>query len=171
DTAVGSAAADRILAGLGTDSIDAAAGDDVINGGGGLDTLSGGLGLDLFVYTTLTDAIIGGTSSLPRFERISDFKVGEDSFDLTTVPLAGSFKTLGAVSALTVAGIGSLLNSSNFLANGAATFTFGSGAPQRTFIAFNNSVAGYSSTSDAIVEITGVTYAANFNSLSQISLV
>jgi hypothetical protein len=42
-----------------------------------------------------------------------------------------------------------------FAASGAATFTYGSGPSARTFLALNNGTAGFSATTDGIVEITG----------------
>ena len=167
DTAIGSAGADRILAGTGNDNLSGGAGSDTLQGGGGLDTLTGGAGADCFSVTTLTDAVTGGTSAAPLFERVSDFVIGQDSFDVSAVPPAGSFKTLGAVAYLTSASISSLLSAGNFLVNGAATFTYGS----RTFIAFNNSTAGYSASTDAIIEMTGYGFAAGFTSLSQIGII
>ena len=171
DSVSGSAGADAILGGLGVDTLTGADGDDTLRGGGGLDALNGGNGADTFMYTTLTDAIVGGTSSAPSFERISGFTVGEDRFDLTTLPEAGGFRNLGSVTALTRSAIGTLLNASNFVANGAATFTAGSGAGQRTFIAFNNATAGYNASTDAIVEITGYGFAGGASTLAQITLV
>jgi len=171
DSVLGSASGDRILAGLGVDTIDGASGNDVLTGGGGLDVLRGGDGADTFVYTLLTDAITGGTASAPTFEKVTDFRVGLDQFDVSTLPPTGGFKNLGAVAYLTSAGIGTLLNPTNFVGNGAATFTYGSGSALRTFIAFNNAADGYSSIADAVVEITGYSFASGFNSLSQITLV
>ncbi len=171
DTVTGSSGDDAILGGLGVDSLVGADGNDTLTGGGGLDLLHGGNGEDTFVITTLTDAIVGGTTTAPTFERITGFVVGLDRFDVTTLPAAGAFRNLGAVSALTRSGIGTLLSASNFVANGAATFTSGSGASQRTFIAFNNATAGYSATTDAVLEITGFGYASSFSSLAQISIV
>jgi Ca2+-binding RTX toxin-like protein len=171
DIVLASAGDTQILAGLGDDVVDAGAGNDTVTGGGGLDSLKGGDGADSFVYTLLTDAITGGSTAAPTFERISDFRVGADSFDISTTPPVGGFRNLGAVAFLTTSGLGTLLNTTNFLANGAATFTYGSGAALRTFIAFNNATAGYSSTQDAIVEITNYTFATGFTSLAQISIV
>ena len=170
DTVVGSTSADGFLAGLGNDSVHAGGGNDTLTGGGGLDTLTGGDGADTFVYTVLTDAITGGTTSAPTFERITDFMVGADQFDVSTPPPAGGFRNLGAVGFLTTSGIGTLLNATNFVANGAATFTYGSGTAQRTFIAFNNATAGYAATTDAIVELTNYTFAAGVTSLGQIAI-
>lgn len=171
DVVRGSVDNDTVLAGLGVDGVDGGAGDDNLTGGGGLDSLTGGAGADTFVYTLLTDAITGGTTSAPTFERISDFVVGADRFDVSTAPPAGAFRSLGAVSYLTTSAIGTLLNSSTFVANGAATFTYGSGSALRTFIAFNNATAGYSQTADAIVEISNVTFAPGFDNLSQITII
>jgi len=171
DTITGSSGSDNILGGLGVDQLNGGSGDDTLIGGSGLDSLSGGSGNNTFVYTTLTDAIVGGTSSSPQFEKISNFTVGADCFDLSTTPSTGGFKNLGAVSALTITGISTLLSTSNFLANGVSTFTYGSGPSQRTFIAFNDAIAGYKSTTDAIVELFAIGYASGYNSLAQISLI
>ncbi|MFN6560807.1 MAG: bluetail domain-containing putative surface protein [Nostoc sp. ChiSLP01] len=54
------------------------------------------------------------------------------------------------MSVLTQTGISAVLTNTSFVANGAATFSFGS----RTFLALNNSTAGFQSTSDAVIEIT-----------------
>jgi len=171
DTVRGSAGADQVLGGLGNDSLLGGDGSDTITSGGGLDTLNGGGGQDTFVYTLLTDGITGGTSAAPTFERITDFSVGLDRFDVGTTPPAGGFRNLGAAPSLTSAGIGTLLNAANFVANGAATFTYGSGANLRTFIAFNNGSAGYGATTDAVIELTGYNLAPTATSLAQISIV
>ena len=62
---------------------------------------------------------------------------------------------LGAVSELTQSGIQAVLTTTKFVASGAATFTFGSGATARTFLALNDATAGFSATTDGILEITG----------------
>ena len=85
--------------------------------------------------------------------------------------MAGSFKTLGSASALTVAAISSLLSRSSFQANGAATFSYGSGANLRNFIAFNDGTAGYKSSTDAIVEISSFGFATGYDSLAQIGFI
>ncbi|MDZ8241395.1 MAG: bluetail domain-containing putative surface protein [Nostoc sp. ChiQUE01a] len=55
------------------------------------------------------------------------------------------------MSGLTQTAISAVLTNSSFVANRAATFSFGS----RTFVALNNDTAGFQSTSDAVIEITG----------------
>jgi hypothetical protein len=57
------------------------------------------------------------------------------------------------VATLDTAGIAAKLTNTVFTANSAAQFTFGS----RTFVAINNATAGFSATTDAIIEVTGLT--------------
>ncbi|MFM7515212.1 MAG: beta strand repeat-containing protein, partial [Cyanobium sp.] len=168
DTLIGSAGADRVLGGNGTDNLNGAGGDDTLQGGSGLDTLTGGGGADCFDYNTLSDGlfVVSSTSQL-QFERINDFVIGQDKIDVATPPPVEGFRNLGVQSALTSSSIAALLNTTNFVANGAATFGFGT----RTFLALNNSTAGFSSATDAVLEITGYSFASSFNSLSQISIV
>ena len=132
----------------------------------GKDLVSGGADADTFIYTNLQDGLWDGGAT---FERISDFVVGTDRFALSTVPT--TIKTLGATTALSATAIGNLLNSTTFGANGAATFSFTSAGTTRTFIAFNDTTAGFNLSTDALVEITGYSLATGSSSLSQITLV
>ncbi|MEI6029835.1 MAG: Ig-like domain-containing protein [Synechococcaceae cyanobacterium ELA739] len=155
----GTAYADILNGNAGNDTIAGLAGADSITGGAGLDVLSGGADADSFIYTTLSDGVVGGTSTARTFELITDFQVGLDRIDAPGTAVR-AVKVLGAVTALTDTAIGNLLNASsagtvNFAANGASTFTFGTGATIRTFLAINNVTASYSATADPIVEITG----------------
>ena len=147
------------------------ASDNTIKSGGGVDTISGGAGADTLVYTTLSDGIVGGSSTARTFERITDFCVGQDKFDVTNVPTSGAFKTLGSPTALTDSGLGALLSASNFVAKGAATFTYGTGSALRTFIAFNDATAGFSPSTDAVLEITGYSLASGSTALAQITII
>jgi Ca2+-binding RTX toxin-like protein len=168
DIVTGSSGSDRIFGGLGNDSLNGGGGNDTLQSGSGLDTLTGGGGADRFDYTTLSDGLMMVSApSVLQFERISDFVIGQDLIDVAASPPTNGFKTLGVQSSLTSGSIAALLNSSNFVANGAASFGFGS----RTFLALNNGDAGFSSASDAVLEITGFAYASGFSSLSQISFV
>jgi hypothetical protein len=54
-------------------------------------------------------------------------------------------------------GISAVLTTAVFGANQAATFSLGSGPTARTFLAINDANAGYSSTIDSLIEITGYT--------------
>ena len=126
-------------------------GSNRITGGGGADTLTGGLGADTFVYGANSDSLRAS------FDRITDFVIGTDSIDAARASGAlGASK--GAVTALTAAGISAVLTNNTFsAATNAAWFTFGTGAAQRTFLALNDGTRGFSGSTDAIIEMTGVT--------------
>ncbi len=79
--------------------------------------------------------------------------IGTDIIDGPNAISAANLARLGAVSALTAAGISAVLTNTTFVANGAATFTFGT----QTFLALNNATAGFQSANDALIEITGFT--------------
>ena len=84
---------------------------------------------------------------------------------------AGGFRNLCTVAGLNDPALGNLLSATNFVANGAAIFSFGSGTSLRSFIAFNDASAGYNASGDTVLEISGFSYASGFTSLAQISLV
>ena len=139
------------------DSLTGGTNNDTLSGGAGNDSLTGNGGVDTFLYNTVVSAIISGTTS-PSFERITDLAIGTDGLDGPNAVSAANVKQLGDVgSSLTSDSITALLTTTNFLASGASTFTFGSGAGLRTFIALNDTIAGYDSTTDGIIEITGYT--------------
>jgi hypothetical protein len=131
--------------------------DDTLNFKSGLDVLTGLEGSDTFKVDKLTSAIAVSTMNQLSFDRITDFRIGIDSFDAPVAVNARELQELGRLQALTFNDIGNLLNTgTNFKANGASTFTyndqmFGS----RTFLALNDSNAKFSSLTDSIVEITG----------------
>jgi Ca2+-binding RTX toxin-like protein len=123
-------------------------GSDTLIGGAGADTLTGSTGADTFRFA-LAD------SRLAAFDRITDFAIGTDILDGPTAVTAANLRELGSVSALTATAITSVLTTANFVRNGAATFSFGSGPTARTFLAVNDGTAGFSSTNDSLIEITG----------------
>ncbi len=88
-------------------------------------------------------------------DRTLNLAIGTDAIDSTVAVTAGNLRELGTVSALTQAGVSAFLTTSDFVANGAATFTFGTGTGARTFLALNDGNAGFSGTADAVIEITG----------------
>jgi Ca2+-binding RTX toxin-like protein len=152
--------------GDGNDTIKGSVLADRIRGGAGVDLLTGGNGADTFQFGTLSHGLWNGGST---FERITDFVVGEDALDVSTVPDA--ITMLGTATALTSTAISSLLNSTAFAAHAVASFNFGTAATARTFIAFNDDVAGFNRCTDGLVEITGFSFAAGSTSLAQITLV
>ncbi len=78
DVALGGAGNDDLSGGLGADILDGGLGDDTLSGGLGFDVLSGGDGADVFEITP----------ALLTYDRITDFKLGEDRIDLR--PLLGT---------------------------------------------------------------------------------
>jgi Ca2+-binding RTX toxin-like protein len=131
----------------GNDTLIGGANNDVLTGLGGKDRLTGGLGGDRFVYQTLTDSL------LANFDEITDFNANanNDLFLVTTERSA--FTNVEVVATLDNTGIIAKLTTANFGANSAAQFTFGT----RSFVAINDATAGFSETTDAIIEVTGLT--------------
>ena len=119
---------------------------NILTGAAGKDTLTGGLGSDRFGYKILTDSL------LANYDVIKDFNANgsNDLFLVTTA--RSSFTNAGAVATLDNAGIIAKLTTTNFGANSAAQFTFGT----RSFVAINDATAGFSQTTDAIIEVTGL---------------
>ena len=122
-----------------------------LEGGGGIDSMTGGDGADTFAYSSLLDSLIGGTSKAPRFESITDFDLFDDKIDVPgSSPRAVTM--LGSVGAsLTTSSITTLLSSSRFVAAGAVCFSF----DNRMFLGVNDTMAGFNSAQDAVIEITG----------------
>ncbi|MDB9492774.1 Calx-beta domain-containing protein [Dolichospermum circinale CS-534/05] len=122
-------------------------GNNILNGGAGKDTLTGGLGRDRFDYRTLADSL------LSNFDIITGLNANAGN-DLFLVSTARSvFSNVGSVVTLDATGIAARLTTAVFTANSAAQFTFGT----RTFVAINDATAGFSATTDAIIEVTGLT--------------
>nr|WP_309225817.1 calcium-binding protein [Sphaerospermopsis sp. LEGE 08334] len=137
---------DNILdGGAGNDIIRASRGNDTLIGGLGADTLTGGLDNDWFVYTNLTDSLLGGIDSIKDFNNSTE----TDRFVVNTA--RSVFNNVGVVSGLNATAIGSKLTTTDFGANAAALFTIGS----KSYVAINDGTAGFDALSDAIVDITG----------------
>ncbi|MGB5961269.1 MAG: bluetail domain-containing putative surface protein [Coleofasciculaceae cyanobacterium] len=146
-TVIGTSKNDSIKTDAGNDIINAGAGNDTITGGAGGDTLTGGTGVNTFNYTRSTDSL------LANYDVITDLKIGSDLIDGPRAVSALQLKELGNVAALTEIAIQQVLTATNFLARGAATFSFG----DSTFLGINDRTAGFSASTDSIIEITGFT--------------
>ncbi|MEH2067655.1 MAG: Ig-like domain-containing protein [Nostoc sp.] len=150
----GSNGNDTLNGGKGKDTLIGGSSNDLLVGGTGADVLTGSNGADTFGYTSFADSLLSG------FDRIADLKIGTDFIDGPNAVSAANLRELGAVSALTQAGISTVLTNSSFAANRAVTFSFGS----RTFLVLNNSTAGFQSANDAVIEITG--FSGSLNNLA-----
>jgi hypothetical protein len=121
------------------------------------------------VTSTPVRDFLTGTQSADRFlfPALSSSRL--DSIDVTTglqpgtdiIDAPGSFsfadiKQLGRVASLDASGIASLLSAQNFTSGSAAMFSLSTSPylPSRTFLAINDSVAGFSQNSDSIIEIS-----------------
>jgi len=125
-------------------------GANILDGGAAADTLTGAAGADTFRVSSLAGSLLSG------FDVITDLVIGTDRIDGPTAVTAANLKdNVGVVSSLTQAGIQAVLTPTTFLKGGAATFTHGLGPSTRTFLALNDSTAGFDATKDAILEITG----------------
>ena len=129
---------------------------NTLTGGLGKDTLTGGLGVDRFDYRSLADSVFS------NFDVITDFnaKSGNDLFVVSTA--RSVFNNVGTVAKLDTAYIVAKLTNTTFRANSAAQFSFG----RRSFVAINDATAGFSSTTDAIVEVTGLTGTLGLNNFT-----
>jgi Ca2+-binding RTX toxin-like protein len=131
---------------------------NTLTGGLGKDTLTGGLGVDRFDYRNLADSVFNS------FDVITDFNAtaGNDLFVVSTARSRSVFNNVGTVATLDTAGIAAKLTNTTFTANSAAQFSFGS----RTFVAINDATAGFSATTDAIIEVTGLTGTLGLNNFT-----
>ncbi|MBD2390920.1 S8 family serine peptidase [Aphanizomenon flos-aquae FACHB-1171] len=156
DLLFGGAGNDTLTGGTGDDTLNGSAGNDILTGGVGKDSLTGGLGVDRFDYRVLTNSL------LSNFDVVTDFNANASN-DLFLVSTARSvFSNVGSVATLDTAGIAAKLTAAAFTVNSAAQFTFGS----RTFVAINNATAGFGATTDAIIEVTGLTGTLGLNNFT-----
>jgi Ca2+-binding RTX toxin-like protein len=153
-TVTGTSKDDTILAGNGNDVLFGGAGNDRIAGGMGADIMTGGLGADRFQFE-LSHSLLGS------HDVITDLEIGKDVIDGPNIREIGAslIRKLGSVVSLTEAAIQRVLTPTTFGSNGASTFTFGN----RTFVALNNTTAGFSAQTDSVIEITG--YRGNLSEL------
>jgi hypothetical protein len=145
-----------IIGNTGNNILNGGAGNDILTGGTGKDTLTGELGVDRFDYRTLTDSL------LSNFDVVTDFNAlaGNDLFLVSTA--RSVFSDVGSVATLDAPVIADKLTNPFSIANSAARFTFGA----RTFVAINDATAGFSATTDAIIEVTGLTGTLGLNNFT-----
>ena len=132
---------------------------NTLTGGVGKDTLTGGLGVDRFDYRTLADSVFSNFDVITDFSTANHFW-GDDRFLVSTA--RSGFSNAGTVATLDTNGIAAKLTTAAFTANSAAQFSFGS----RSFVALNDATAGFSATTDAIIEVTGLTGTLGLNNFT-----
>ncbi|MEO1004732.1 MAG: bluetail domain-containing putative surface protein [Cyanobacteria bacterium J06638_38] len=137
---------DNVIVGLDSNDIIAGGpGNDSIIGKGGADRLTGDSGNDTFIYKSLEHSVLSG------LDTITDLEIGTDKINGVYAVNASGVAQLAAVEMLDEASIQAVLTEAEFVAKGAATFTY----DNQTFLALNDQVAGYSAADDALIEITG----------------
>ncbi|MFK0731064.1 MAG: bluetail domain-containing putative surface protein, partial [Gloeotrichia echinulata HAB0833] len=142
----------------GDDSLNGGAGDDILNGGAGKDVLTGGDGADTFVYNNFTDSLFANP------DRIRSFNPGQgDRIDLANIPTAtfnaeniSAANLTAAVTAVYADADPTTPGSQALGANQAVFFSYGATVPtRRSYLAVNDSTAGFNANSDLFIEVTG----------------
>ena len=141
---IGSEVSDTLSGHYGSNDLNGSAGDDILIGLGGADRLTGGAGADTFKFSP-------GDSSARRFDKITDLEIGSDQ--IMGWEKIESVTQIGSTNSLRRRALSSLLNSTDFRANDAASFSMG----ERTFMAMNDGRDGFQRNSDTLIEITGFT--------------
>ena len=139
-------------------------GNNQINGANGADILTGGLGADTFIFQF-------GQSTTSASDRITDFAINSDKIDLLTqggLPMNAPSSFSRAANS-TVTTLDNLINQVFTDANGATTGNQGlgvnsaalvqvtTGAIAGTYLVINDSMAGFQSSNDLLINITGFT--------------
>ena len=135
-----------------------------INGRAGIDTLTGGLGADTFIFQF-------GQSTISTSDRITDFAINSDKIDLLTQggTATSAPSNFSRAANSTVTTLQNLINQVFTDANGAITGNQGlgvnsaalvqvtTGAIAGTYLVINDSAAGFQSSNDLLINITGFT--------------
>jgi Ca2+-binding RTX toxin-like protein len=155
---------DILIGDSGANVINGDNGNDGLNGVAGADTLTGGQGADLFFFQF-------GQSTLSASDRITDFTIGTDGISLFTqdglaVTTPSTFSRAADSTATTLVNLvnqvftdanGASSGNQALGVNGAALVKVTSGAIAGTYLAINDSTAGFQSSSDLLVNLTGLT--------------
>ncbi|MEH2059327.1 MAG: calcium-binding protein [Nostoc sp.] len=156
---------DILIGNSGANLLNGDNGDDLLYGGvSGADTLTGGQGADVF-FLQFGQSIVSSTN------RITDFTIGTDKIALLTqgglaANTPSSFSRAADSTATTLLNLenqvftdanGALAGNQTLGVNGAALVKVTSGAIAGTYLAINDSTAGFQASSDLLVNLTGLT--------------
>ncbi|MFM6758861.1 MAG: bluetail domain-containing putative surface protein, partial [Microcystis panniformis] len=135
-----------------------------INGANGADTLTGGLGADTFIFQF-------GQSTISTSDRITDFAINSDKIDLLTqagnaTSAPSSFSRAANSTVTTLQNLvnqvftdanGAITGNQELAVNSAALVQVTTGAIAGTYLVINDSTAGFQSSNDLLINITGFT--------------
>jgi hypothetical protein len=135
-----------------------------INGGVGIDTLTGGLGADIFIFQF-------GQSTRSTSDHITDFAINSDKIDLLTqtgnaMSAPSSFSRAANSTVTTLQNLvnqvftdanGAITGNQGLGVNSAALVQVTTGAIAGTYLVINDSTAGFQSSNDLLINITGFT--------------
>ncbi|XGB41526.1 MAG: cadherin domain-containing protein [Nodosilinea sp. LVE1205-7] len=137
----------------GPDTLTGSTTNDTLTGLAGADILDGQGGADTFVYTALTDSLLGGRDSL------RSFNPGEgDRIKLPNLPTAVFYggSVAASISAPAVSSAYAAAGAGGLAARGAVSFATGSGRTQRLYLSVNDGTAAFNPNSDLVMEVTGM---------------
>ena len=126
-----------------------------ISAGLGRDILTGGGGADQFRINNAIESRLGSQSN--SIDWIRDFEVGVDQIIGPSGTTIQQAVLMGAVTQLSNAAIGQLLNTTRFASDvPAAAFTLTGLDGTHTYLAVNNGISGFNAQDDVLLEITGL---------------
>ncbi|BCU13925.1 SBBP repeat-containing protein [Microcystis aeruginosa] len=148
----------------GNNNITGNSGNNQINGRAGIDNLTGGLGADTFIFQF-------GQSTISASDSITDFAINSDKIDLLTQAgnATSAPSSFSRATDSTTTTLDNLVNQVFTDANGATTGNQGlgvnsaalvqvtTGAIAGTYLVINDSAAGFQSSNDLLINITGFT--------------
>jgi len=148
----------------GNNNITGNSGNNQINGRAGIDTLTGGLGADTFIFQF-------GQSTISTSDRITDFAINSDKIDLltqggTAMNAPSSFSRAANSTVTTLQNLinqvftdanGAITGNQELAVNSAALVQVTTGAIAGTYLVINDSAAGFQSSNDLLINITGFT--------------
>jgi len=154
----------QFLGTTGNDTLIGGNADDIFNGYAGQDTLTGGAGKDIFVFQ-FGQSLVGGA------DRITDFAIGTDKIDLLSstglaINAPTGFSRAANSAAATLANVvnnvftdanGTLAGNQSLGINSAALVSVTTAGIAGTYLVINDGIAGFQSTQDLVVNLTGYT--------------
>jgi Ca2+-binding RTX toxin-like protein len=146
----GNSGSNRLTGAGGNDTLVGGLGNDTLIGGSGKDALTGGGGADTFTYSSFTDSFETGSGS---HDDITDYAIGDRIDAPSSVIATTLIASVGNAASLSAGAISAVLTTGVFTANSTKAFTVTRN--NGTFLALNDTIAGFSAATDAIIHLDG----------------